>query len=346
MFMIKKLNIAIVGASGYTGFECYRLALKHPNIDKITLVALSNAGLDIKALNNHFYKNSKILQKLEDVDFSAIDVVFFCLPHGQSQKIIMQIYNEYSNVKIIDLSADFRFDNTEVYENIYGTTHIAKNIQKNDVAYGLCEITKPEDIKAKRIIACPGCYPTSAILPLFALIKLGIVNKNSIVIDSKSAISGAGRKEQAQYLFAERSDNVIAYNVFKHRHRSEIAEKLDLDIQNVLFTPHLVPITRGIESTIYAKLQNKNTASDAKKAVADFYKNSPFVTVVDFCPSTSLVKGTNNCLIYMESEGENIIISSVIDNICKGSSGSAIQAMNIAFDLEQTTALENLQGYL
>jgi len=345
----RKLNAIIVGASGYTGAECYRLLLNHPQIEveKIQLVANANAGQDIYSIYHHFYNNPRLLQKLDEVDFENADLAFFCLPHGQSQKIIMDIYTKHKHLKIIDLSADFRMSDTALYEKIYHTTHIAKNTQMDDVIYGLCEIATSETFTKKRIIAVPGCYPTSAILPLFPLVKAGLLKADSkIIIDSKSGLSGAGRRESAPYLHAERSDNTIAYGIFTHRHRYEIAEKLETSPSLILFTPHLVPQIRGIESTIYATLQNAASAEAAKQTLINFYKNQPFVKIVDFPPSTALVKGTNNVLIYIAFEAENIIISCVVDNICKGSSGAAVQCMNLAFNLPQTAGLAHLQSYV
>ena len=342
-----KLNIAIIGASGYTGAECYSLLLNHPFVDSIELVANANAGKDISEIYNTFYKNPCKIKKLEEVNFTKLDAAFFCLPHGQSQQIIIDIYNKNKHLKIFDLSADFRFNNTNLYEQVYNAKHIAKDIQASDVCYGLCEIVSQDKIKSSRIIACPGCYPTSAILPLYPLIQNGIVNRSSnIIIDSKSAISGAGRKESAQYLFNERSDNIMAYSIFNHRHRYEIAEKLDIESSNILFTPHLVPMLRGIESTIYAKLTKDFSIEDIKNKVKNFYKDCEFVKVVDFIPSTAIVKATNNVAMYFALENNNLIISSVVDNICKGSSGAAVQCFNISFGLEESLGLNTLRSFV
>ena len=184
-------------------------------------------------------------------------------------------------------------------------------------------------------------------MPLFPLIEKNLIDINDrIVIDSKSGISGAGRKESAQYLFAERNDNTLGYAIFNHRHRYEIAEKLAVSWDKILFTPHLIPTIRGIESTIYVKINKNVSFEDIKKCLNTYYQNSYFVKIVDFIPSTSIVKGTNNIAIYIACENDNLIISCVIDNICKGSSGCAIQSMNINFDFKEDAGLNFLQSYI
>jgi len=343
--MSLKLSVCILGASGYTGAECYRILSNHPNVSNISLVANANAGFMLSNLYSCFENtefDAKLL-KIEEVNLNNIDIVFCCLPHGQSQKIIIDIYKNYPKIKIIDLSADFRFNNTQAYDETYNAKHLSPSLQSSDVVYGLSEIASRDELKNKRIISCPGCYPTSIIIPLKPLMDCGLVDKTSIIADSKSGISGAGRKEAAQFLFTERSDNIKAYGIFNHRHAPEINEKLGCE---VIFTPHLVPMTRGIESTIYADLTKKITSEELSEMFKTYYRESPFVKIVHKAPSTADVKGTNQIRIFVQSKKigtkTKLIISSVIDNICKGSSGQAVQNMNLAFGFEETAGLNFL----
>jgi N-acetyl-gamma-glutamyl-phosphate reductase len=269
---------------------------------------------------------------ISEVDFTDIEAVFACLPHGSSQEIIINLHTQYPHLKIIDLSADFRLCDPKEYEFYYKTAHLSPQLQKQAV-YGLSEVYR-EQIKSAKIIACPGCYPTSIILPLKPLIQAKAVEVNSIISDSKSGISGAGRKESAQFLFSERSENVLAYSLFAHRHLSEIRQELGTKIT---FTPHLVPTIRGILSTIYAITTIDTRAIN--DILIDKYKNEPFVEIVPTPPSTKEVIGTNKCRIYAQVEDGKLIIVSVIDNLYKGSSGQAVQNFNLAFGLEETHAL-------
>lgn len=339
----KKLSVCIIGASGYTGVECYRLLLQHPNIKSISLVANSNVGMQLSALYSSFdgSRHDANLLSIEAIDFKTTDVVFCCLPHAQSQKIILDLYKNYEHLKIIDLSADFRLNDTKVYESIYGTKHLSPSLQASDVAYGLSELVSKDELKQKRIIACPGCYPTSIIIPLKPLLQEGLIDSQGIIADSKSGISGAGRKDAVQFLFTERSDNIKAYSIFNHRHTPEINEKLGV---NIVFTPHLVPIIRGIESTIYARLTTLGCKTNIHNFLTDFYKGHQFVKTSLKPPSTADVKGTNNIKIHAEQQGQMLVMSSVIDNICKGSSGQAVQNMNLAFGFDETTGLSHLSA--
>ncbi len=339
----KKLSVCIIGASGYTGVECYRLLLQHPNVKSISLVANSNVGMQLSALYSSFDSSHQdaALLSIEAVDFTATDVVFCCLPHAQSQKIILDLYKNYEHLKIIDLSADFRLNDTKLYEAVYGTKHLSPSLQASDVIYGLSELANKQDITNKRIIACPGCYPTSIIIPLKPLLQNGLIEPEGIIADSKSGISGAGRKDAVQFLFTERSDNIKAYSIFNHRHTPEINERLGTQI---IFTPHLVPIIRGIESTIYARITPLGAKTNIHDFLANFYKSSPFVKTSLKPPSTADVKGTNNVKIYAEQQGLALVISCVIDNICKGSSGQAVQNMNLAFGFDETTGLNTLSA--
>ena len=320
------LNVAIIGVTGFTGVEALRLLMLHPFVSIKNIVGNSFAGKEISeiypALN--VFQLPKI-QKLEEVDFDIIDCVFCCLPHQTSQIVISEILTKNSHIKIIDLSADFRLP-IELYEANY-STHKAPELQEK-ACYGLSEIFT-EEIAKSQIIACPGCFPTSALLPLIPL-KNHI--NSQVIIDSKTGISGAGRKDSFDFSFTQTSDSVKAYNPHTHRHRAEISHYFG---QNVRFTPHLVPVLRGIETSIYF-----NSTANCKEILQEFYRNSDFVKIVDVLPATREVLATNFCKICVMQNGNEVFISSVIDNISKGSSSQAVQNMNIAFGFPQKAGLE------
>ena len=244
---MKKIKAAIIGASGYTGAELLRLLLVHPHVEIAALGADSNAGKSMAEIYPHFYGiDLPTLVKLTDINFKKADVVFCCLPHATSQKIIKDLPK---HLKIIDLSADFRIQDTDLYEKWYGEHH-AKDVQPEAV-YGLVEIHRKE-IKKARIIANPGCYPTSVLLPLLPLIEAGLVDKKDIIVDSKSGVTGAGRSLKQNLLFTEVQDGISAYGVVGHRHSAEISEQLGAPLT---FVAHLLPINRGISSSIYINLK-------------------------------------------------------------------------------------------
>ncbi len=320
------LNVAIVGVTGFTGIESLRLLIQHPFVTIKNIVGNSFAGKEISeiypALNQ--FDLPKI-QKLEDVDFELIDCVFCCLPHQTSQIVISEIIVKNPTIKIIDLSADFRLPIT-LYEEVY-SKHQAPNLQEKS-CYGLSEIFESQIAKSQ-IIACPGCFPTCALLPLIPL-KNHI--NSQVVIDSKTGITGAGRKDSFDFSFAQCSDAIKAYSPHNHRHKAEISYYFG---QKVRFTPHLVPILRGIETSIYFE-----SNSDCTSILKEFYKKSDFVKIVETLPSTREVLATNFCKICVIQNDTEVFISSVIDNISKGSSSQAVQNMNIAFGFPQKSGLE------
>lgn len=345
MNMNKKIRACIVGASGYTGAELIRILYRHENVEIVSLAADRNAGNEMADIYQHlsFAKLPKVV-KLSQINMSKIDVVFCCLPHGTSQEVIKKLP---SNVKVIDLSADFRLYDVDVYEQWYGHPHQAVQLQKR-VAYGLCEINAKQ-IKKARVVANPGCYPTSASLPLIPLLQKKAIKTTDIIIDAKSGVTGAGRAEKLANLYCEVNEGIKAYGVCKHRHMPEIEQTLSVaagkDVK-VNFTPQLVPMNRGILSTIYVKLASGVTIEKIEKILQKQYKDSPFVHVLSGgkFPSTRDVYGTNSCVISV-TEGRTkgqVVIVSVIDNLCKGASGQAVQNMNIMFGLDETTGLKDL----
>lgn len=320
------LNIAIVGSTGFTGIEVLRLLLKHPFVCVKNIVGNSHAGKEISQLYPAFsiFHLPKI-QRLEEVDFEIIDCVFSCLPHATGQEVISTIISLNNSIKIIDLSADFRLP-VQLYEKVY-STHQAPLLQEK-ASYGIPELFAEEIIKSQ-IVACGGCFPTSALLPLFPL-KSHI--QGQIIIDSKAGITGAGRKESYDFSFSNISDSTKAYSPHTHRHRAEISHYLG---QSVRFAPHLIPILRGIETSIYFE-----SSTEIAPILEEFYKNSSFVKICKHLPSTREVLATNLCKVCVLQNGDEVFISSVIDNISKGSSSQAVQNMNILFGFPQETGID------
>lgn len=343
---MEKIKVAIIGASGYTGAELIRILLNHSKVEITALVANSNAGQKIEQLYPHLiHYNLPDLKKLEEIDFSKIDVVFGCLPHTTSQETFKKLLADEKNshLKIIDLSADFRLENINDYQKWYEHEHIAANLQPQAV-YGLTEIHRSK-IKKSNLIACPGCYPTSALLPLIPLLENNLIEKSDIIIDSKSGTSGAGRLVKQGNLFCEVNESVKAYSIGKHRHIGEIEQELGKASKSKIeidFTPHLLPINRGIISTIYAKINPKFSLEDIKNCLNTKYADEPFVRVIEGEPNIKDVVGTNFCVMTArKARTENkVILVSVIDNLCKGASGQAVQNMNLICGFDETEGLQ------
>ncbi|MDV7341533.1 N-acetyl-gamma-glutamyl-phosphate reductase [Terasakiella sp. A23] len=336
------IKAAIVGASGYTGAELVRLLINHPNVEISAMTADRKAGMRMADVFPHLGGlDLPDLVKMDDVDWSGIDVCFCCLPHGTTQAFIASLPE---NVRIVDLSADFRLKDIEEYAKWYGDEHRAPELQKEAV-YGLTELKRDEIAKA-RLVANPGCYPTSAQLPLIPLVQKGLISTNGIIIDSKSGVTGAGRAPKEGTLFCEVSDAIHAYGVGTHRHGPEIEQGLSEacgEPVTVSFTPHLMPMNRGILSTIYVTLDNGASVEDLRVALNDTYANDPFVRVVEEgqSPATRHVRGSNYCLIGVfadRAEGRAILVC-VEDNVVKGASGQAVQNMNVMFGFDETAGL-------
>ncbi len=337
----QNVKVSIVGASGYTGVELLRLLSHHPfsRVVHITSRQFENQRLcDIfpKFLNGKF--SNLTFEKFDVKTISSdSDIVFCCLPHAASFPIIKSLIAKNENLKIIDFSADFRFKNLKTYENTYNVKHTAALLAKKFV-YGLPEIFR-RNIIGKKLIANPGCYPTSIIIGLYPIKDL-IDKKSPVIADSKSGASGAGRKVKLDLIFNEVDENFKAYALSGHRHQPEISEKLG--IEKLKFVPHLLPIKRGILSTIYFKTdldENK-----LRKIYRNFYKNEFFVRLREKPPEINDVVGTNFCDLFIkkdESTGLGIVIS-VIDNLIKGASGQAVQNMNIICGFDEKTGLTDL----
>ena len=338
-----EIRVAVLGASGYTGGEVLRLATGHPRINVVELTAERRSGESIGAVFPHLGGlDLPNLVKIGELNLDKIDAVFCCLPHGTTQEVIKSLP---AHLKAIDLSADFRLRDPEVYATWYGHRHFAPELQP-DVVYGLTEINR-NVIAKKRITACPGCYPTTALLPLLPLVSAGQIVTEQIIIDAKSGASGAGRAAKEAMLFSEVGEGVHAYGIGEHRHGPEIDQELSLAAgQPVVanFTPHLVPMNRGILATTYVKLANGVTTADLRRTLLNQFDSEPFVRVVPEgnSPATRHVRGSNQCLIGVFEDripGRAILVS-VIDNLIKGAAGQAIQNLNLIFGLPEATGLQ------
>ena len=339
----KNLNISILGASGYTGAELVRLIMGRPELTIVSLSAEKHAG---KSLGSVFpqFKNIELptLDKIKNIEFNKVDLVFSCLPPGFLNKII---YNFNNNTKIIDLSPDYRFNSSSIYEDYYDE-HFSKELLL-EATYGLSEIYR-KNIKQSRIVACPGCYPTSILIPLLPLIKDNLISETNIIIDSKSGTTGAGRNINASLLFSEVDESIKAYGRGNHRHKPEIEEQLNLNSNknlSIVFTPHLIPMKRGILSTIYVE----GNFEKIYEKLSIFYKDESFIQLLNRgeYPSTSEVVGSNNCRIGLvrPHNSKYTVIVSVIDNLIKGASGQALQNFNIMFGFKEDLGLAHQAFY-
>lgn len=339
--MTQPINTVILGASGYTGAELLRLLKNHPAFTIVALTGDSQAGKPMDAVYPHLRgQGLPALVKHTEVDFANVQLVFCCLPHGTTQEIIAGLPQ---HVKIVDLSADFRLADPAAYAEWYGHAHSATGLQKEAV-YGITELSR-DAIKAARLVANPGCYPTSILLPTIPLIEAAQIDASNIIVNALSGISGAGRSAKQEMLFTELDGGVSAYGIGRHRHMAEIEQELSRAATNpvrISFTPHLVPLSRGMLSTIHVTL-NGATVDEARATLTARYADEPFVTILQTGSASShQVRGTNFCFISLH-EGRlpnELIIVSVIDNLVKGASGQALQNANLLFGLPETTNLE------
>ncbi len=337
---MKNIRVGIVGASGYTGSELVRILINHPNTTIEYITSESSAGKPFADLHEAFHSIMELpLIKVEDALKHEVDVVFLALPHGVSMNYAPK-FLEKGNV-VIDLSGDYRLDNLELYEKWY-QKHVSPELI-HKAAYGLPELFK-EDIKKADLIANPGCYPTSAILALAPIIQSGNYTDNTIIVDSKSGTTGAGIKPGGSTHFPSLYGNFFAYKVEGHRHQPEIhnsLSKLNKKPFSVRFSPHLLPIDRGILSTVYVKPNKKTDINSIRKEFTNFYSGQPFIRLTQSPPQVKNVKGSNYADIfpYYDEENNLIVILSVIDNLVKGAAGQAVHNMNIRFELDETAGL-------
>ncbi len=339
------MNVSVIGATGYSGAELMRILSGHKQATITHAVSKSFAGKKMSEIYQSFIGCDYALEAL---DINAVcedsDIVFTCLPHSTSCEVVTQLLEK--GVKVIDLSGDFRYNDAAVYEKWYNTKHPAAHLLAQSV-YGLPELYRKE-IKQSSLIGNPGCYTTSAILALAPLLKNGLIDKSSIIIDAKSGTTGAGRSEQLPLLHSEVDESFKAYGVATHRHTSEIEQELSIAAGSEValsFTPHLLPIKRGILSTIYA---NTTAAQAQIEEAYNVYLNEPFVQIVSALPEIKHVVGSNNCAIgfKIDKRLNRIVIVSCIDNLVKGAAGQAVQNMNIMCGFDETQGLNQIGWYL
>lgn len=336
------IKVGIVGGSGYTGEILVGMALRHPEAKLVFVTSESHKNEKVSDVYPHLEGVCDLSYKAPDIDKLAgsADIVFLALPNGNAMNIAPKILD--AGAKVVDLSGDFRFKDAKIFKDWYKIDHSSKELLGKAV-YGLPEI---ENIKGASLVANPGCYATASILGLYPLVKQGLIDPDNIVVDAKSGVSGAGKSLTDDTHFPNCNEGISAYKVASHRHTPEIEQELGKGI-NITFTPHLVPMTRGILSTIYAKANKPVDEVKLTKLFKDFYKGKPFVRVVEKMPSTKYVYGTNYCdiAIKYDKRTNSIIILSAIDNLVKGASGQAIQNMNIMFGLRETAGLEQVAIY-
>jgi N-acetyl-gamma-glutamyl-phosphate reductase len=347
--MSAKAKIGVLGASGYTGAELVRLLLRHPNAEIVLLTADRRAG---NAMADVFPQFSPfalpVLTSIDKADWKALklDLAFCALPHGTTQKVIKDLMARAQATKVVDLSADFRLADPGAYARWYGHEHFAPELQKEAV-YGLTEVYR-SDVKSARLVANPGCYTTCAELALIPLLKAKAINPDEIVIDAKSGMTGAGRAAKEEMLFSEVSEGFHAYGVGHHRHMAELDQEFSKAAGRevvVTFTPHLVPMNRGIFSTIYVR-DAKASPQDLHAILLKSYANEPFVHVLPFgkTPQTRHVRGSNMTFIGVAADRipGRAIVGSTLDNLTKGASGQAVQNMNVMLGFPETAGLEQI----
>ncbi|KAJ6796389.1 putative N-acetyl-gamma-glutamyl-phosphate reductase, chloroplastic isoform X2 [Iris pallida] len=341
--LTETVRIGVLGASGYTGAEIARLLANHPHFTITLMTADRKAGQSIGSVFPHLItQDLPDMVAIKDADFSDVDAVFCCLPHGTTQEIIKGLPKE---LKIVDLSADFRLHNIDEYEEWYGQPHKAPELQKEAI-YGLTEIYR-EEIRKARLVANPGCYPTSIQLPLIPLIKANLIELRNIIIDAKSGVSGAGRGAKEQNLYTEISEGIHSYGITRHRHVPEIEQGLsDASNSNLIvsFTPHLMPMKRGMQSTIYVEMAPGVTVDDLYQQLSSAYEGEEFVKLLkkQVVPHTRHVSGSNYCFmnVFPDRIPGRAIIVSVIDNLVKGASGQALQNLNLMLGYPENLGLQ------
>lgn len=335
------IRVGILGATGYTGLELTRILLRHPNVTLQSLFVRQAVGQTVESLYPHL-PSSLVYESFSPEKLSNLDLLFLALPHGESHKLMAEI-SPYP-VKVIDLSADFRLADQALYNKTYGQTHESASLL-SEFVYGLPELFGAKLKKAK-YCACPGCYPTSVILALHPLEKNGLLS-GEIIVDSKSGVTGAGKTLKESFLFSEIDENVSAYGTYYHRHKTEMEYYLKRD---VFFSPHLMPMKRGILSSIYVDNEQGMTQDEVDSIFQEFYKDSSFVRYIPGLgtPSTRHVAGSNRCIITAKviQESSKVVVFSCIDNLLKGASGQAVQCMNIMFGLPEELGLPREGFYL
>lgn len=336
------IKVGIVGATGYAGVELIRLLLAHPEVEITRLTSRAEAGVRVDRLFPNL--RGAIDLAFEDpagTDFDDCDVVFFATPHAVAMNTVPALFDK--GKKVIDLSADFRLENIEQWESWYGVEHVAPDLVKQAV-YGLPELNR-EALRSAQLVACPGCYPTAVQLGFMPLLQAGVIDQSSLIASCASGTSGAGRSAKINLLLTEATESMKSYGVSGHRHLPEMEQGLSrmagAEVK-LTFVPHLAPMVRGIHATLFAKLTS--TSADLRGIFQDCYRDEPFVVLTDgdYEPETRHVAGTNRCEIDVtRPEGDTVVVTVAIDNLVKGASGQAIQAMNLMHGFDETLGLES-----
>lgn len=337
------IPVAVVGATGYTGAELLRLLALHPHVDIVRICGQRTAGQPLAAVLPSFAGcDLPDITAFDAADVAAVaQVVFLCVPHGTAQEAAADCLA--AGLRVIDLSADHRFDDPAAYAQIYAPHARPDSLART--VYGLPELGARDRIRQTDLVGCPGCYPTSVILASAPAVRAGLVHADSIIADCKSGVSGAGRKAALGTAFAETSEGLRAYKTLAHRHAPEIARALG--VAKVRFVPHLVPMNRGILATVYLRLKDGVDAAKVRAVYAAAYDAEPFVTVLPagVHPDTRNVRGTNRCHVGLFVDDDLLVVQSVIDNLTKGSSGQALQNFNLMMDLPETCGLQHTALY-
>lgn len=340
------IKVGIIGSTGYAGGELVRLLINREDVEICWYGSRSYVDEAYASVYQNFFQivDAKCMDDNMKELAEQVDVIFTATPQGLCASLVTE--EILSKVKIIDLSADFRLKKVSVYEKWYKMEHKSPQFLKEAV-YGLCEINR-EDVKAARLVANPGCYTTCSILTLYPAVKEGLIDINSIIIDAKSGVSGAGRGAKVDNLYCEVNENMKAYAVAGHRHTPEIEEQLGYAAGEPIcltFTPHLAPMNRGILVTAYASMKQDWTYEEVKAVYDKYYKDETFVRVLekDVCPQTKWVEGSNyvDVNFKIDTRTNRIIFMGALDNVVKGAAGQAVQNMNLMFGLEETKGLKN-----
>ena len=345
MSKLNKINVAVIGATGYTGLDLVFMLSKHPKVNIKNLCATKNLGKNINNFDSRIKKKLPKLSSVKKINWINLDLVFLSMPNGEAQKLIKKNYNKYKNIKFIDLSADFRITNPKLYKKNYNINHNAKKLLKKSL-YSIPEFSK-NILKNFRIISNPGCYPTSIQIPLIPLIKNDLIRTNNITIDSKSGYSGAGKNLEKKFKHKNLYSSVFAYSTKNHRHICEIEQQIVKYTKKKIdftFNPYLLPTFRGILTSIYVYTKKNSSINLLRNCLISYYKNSKFIKIhkVNSSLGSGGVLNTNNCEISIcETRIKNkVIIFSALDNLVKGASGQAIQNMNLLFGFPEYLGLK------
>lgn len=334
------IRVGIVGATGYTAVELIKILLRHPNVTITQLTSRDETSPAVADVHTSLRQRLNLNFCQLDIDsFAAqVDCAFCCLPHAASAKIVSQLLEK--GIKVVDFSADYRLNDVATFEQWYNVEH-PDGQRVGNVPYGIPELFR-DQIKPAALVANPGCFPSSALIPLAPLIEKKLIAPSPIIVDSKTGVSGAGRKPNLKFHYPECNESVMAYGIGTHRHMPEIDQiiaRFSGATISTVFTPHLIPMDRGIISTIYVKPSSEVTAEKLQSTLAEFYANEPFVRVTQATPTTKDVAHTNFCDVSVSQCRDLIVIVSALDNLIKGASGAAVQNFNLMFGFDETTSL-------